>query len=66
MKLSSDFEDLLREFADEQVRFLIVGAYAVAYHADPRYTKDLDIWIEPTKANGPFARSRRSARRSRR
>jgi len=30
---------------------LIVGAYAVIYYAEPRYTKDLDIWVEPSKKN---------------
>jgi len=30
---------------------LVVGAYAVIFHTEPRYTKDLDIWIEPTEEN---------------
>jgi hypothetical protein len=34
-----------------EVRYLLVGGYAVAFHARPRYTKDLDVWIEPTPAN---------------
>jgi hypothetical protein len=34
-----------------EVRFLIVGAYAVAFHSRPRATGDLDIWIEPTREN---------------
>lgn len=33
------------------MRYLLVGGYAVAFHARPRYTKDLDIWVEPTTAN---------------
>lgn len=36
-----DFEDLLRNLNDAKARYLIVGAYAVAYYAEPRYTKDL-------------------------
>ncbi len=34
------------------MRFLVVGGYAVTFHARPRFTKDLDIWVEPTGANG--------------
>ncbi|MBI3320371.1 MAG: hypothetical protein HYZ89_07300 [Candidatus Omnitrophica bacterium] len=35
-----------------RVRYCIVGAYAVAFHARPRYTKDLDVFIEPSLKNG--------------
>ena len=51
MEINSDFRDLLRTFVDGGVRFLIVGAYAVMHHTVPRYTKDLDLWVEPTGAN---------------
>ncbi len=51
MELSPDLTDLLREFSAVGVRFLVVGAHAVAYHAEPRYTKDLDLWVEPTAEN---------------
>jgi hypothetical protein len=51
MKINSDFKDLLRDFNDGGVRYLIVGGYAVMAHTEPRYTKDLDIWIEPTESN---------------
>jgi hypothetical protein len=36
---------------DNLVRYLVVGGYAVALHGHPRYTKDLDIWIEMTPEN---------------
>lgn len=36
---------------DHKVRYCIVGSFALAYHAKPRYTKDMDIFIEPTEAN---------------
>lgn len=36
---------------DNQVRYLVVGAYAVAIHGHPRYTSDLDLWIESTGEN---------------
>lgn len=46
-----DFEEFLASCNDEGVRYLVVGAHAVAYHAIPRATKDLDIYVEPTKEN---------------
>jgi hypothetical protein len=58
VKTSSDYRDLLFEFNAAKVRFLIVGAYAVMFHTEPRYTKDLDVWVEPTRKN---ARSVRTA-----
>lgn len=50
-KASKDFEELLVLFATHGVRFVIVGAHAVAFHAKPRYTKDLDIFLEPNTEN---------------
>jgi hypothetical protein len=49
--MNPDFLDLLRAFTAADVRFLIVGAYALALHGRPRATGDLDIWIEPTSDN---------------
>lgn len=49
--MNRDFVDLLRAFADADVRFLIVGAYALAIHGRPRATGDLDVWVETTPAN---------------
>lgn len=49
--MNSDFKDLLRIFVEEEVRFLVVGGYAVIHYSQPRYTKDLDLWIEPTPEN---------------
>lgn len=46
-----DFRDLLAALSAHDVRFLIVGGYAVTFHARPRFTKDLAIWVEPTEAN---------------
>ena len=37
------------------MRYLLVGGYAVAFHARPRFTKDLDLWLEPTLANAERA-----------
>lgn len=41
----------MSEFAAAKVDYLIVGGYAVSYHASPRYTKDIDLWIDPDVAN---------------
>jgi hypothetical protein len=38
---------------DADVRYLVVGGYAVFFHAEPRYTKDLDVWVEPSADNAP-------------
>jgi predicted nucleotidyltransferase len=51
MKINSDFKDLLRSLNGAGVRYLIVGGYAVMVYTEPRYTKDLDLWIEPTEPN---------------
>lgn len=49
--MNSDFKELLKIFAEEKVKYLIIGGYAVAKHAEPRYTKDLDIWIDNSSEN---------------
>lgn len=49
--MNSDFKDALRCLLDEGVRFLVVGGYAVIHYTQPRFTKDLDIWLEPSGAN---------------
>lgn len=49
--MNEDFVDLLRAFADHDVRFMLVGAYALGVHGRPRATGDLDVWIDPTPSN---------------
>jgi hypothetical protein len=49
--LNQDFTDLLKSFADGEVRFLVVGAYALAVHGYPRATGDLDVWVDATPEN---------------
>lgn len=51
MKVEKDYEELLRLFNRHSVKYCIIGSYAVAFHAKPRYTKDMDILIEPTVEN---------------
>jgi predicted nucleotidyltransferase len=51
MKINSDYRDLLRVLNAEGVRYIVVGGYAVMIHTDPRYTKDLDLWVEASEPN---------------
>jgi hypothetical protein len=51
MALHQDFKDLLEAFAAERVRYLLIGGYAVAFHSRPRFTKDIDLWIDPSADN---------------
>jgi predicted nucleotidyltransferase len=39
-----DFKELLSIFNDQKVKYLIVGGYAVSFHAQPRATKDIDLY----------------------
>ena len=52
---SRDYEEFIAALSAHGVRYLVIGAHAVAYHARPRATKDLDILIEPTPANAEKA-----------
>lgn len=49
--MSPDFKEILSIFNEHDVRYLIVGAYAVMKYTEPRYTKDLDIWVETSGDN---------------
>jgi hypothetical protein len=51
MDLHPDLIELLKGLSASKVRFLIVGAHAVAFHGHPRFTNDLDIWIEQSPEN---------------
>jgi predicted nucleotidyltransferase len=44
--LNQDFKEFIQSLNDNRVRYLVIGGYAVALHGHPRYTKDLDVWIE--------------------
>lgn len=51
METVPDFEDLLAALAEHDVRYLIIGGLAFIFHAKPRYTKDMDLWIDPDPEN---------------
>ena len=51
MVLNQDFKEFIESLNDNNVRYLIIGGYAVAFHGHPRYTKDLDVWIWISQEN---------------
>ena len=51
MELQPDFEDLLTLLERHDVRYIIVGGLAFIYHAKPRYTKDIDVLVDPIEDN---------------
>ena len=51
MSTNPDYKDLFKIFLEEKVEYLVVGAHAVIFYAEPRYTKDLDIWVRPSDDN---------------
>jgi len=51
MATNRDFRDLFSALNAAEVRFLVVGGYAITFHARPRFTKDLDVWVDPDPAN---------------
>ena len=51
MDTVQDFEDLLELLGRHGVRYLIIGGLAFIYHAKPRYTKDMNLWVDPDPEN---------------
>ncbi len=51
MTLAKDFEDFIRLLNQYEVEYMVVGGYALALHGKPRYTGDLDIWINVSEKN---------------
>ena len=49
--LNEDFRDLLVLLADAAVEFLVVGAYALAFHGAPRASGDIDLFVRPSPEN---------------
>jgi predicted nucleotidyltransferase len=49
--LSQDFREFIQSLNDNHVRYLVIGGYAVALHGYPRYTKDMDVWVEMSPEN---------------
>src|SRR5437899_3972139 len=51
MILAQDFEDFVRLLNTHEVKYMVVGGYALAFHGKPRHTGDLDIWINISEDN---------------
>ena len=51
MEAQKDFRDLFELLNAHKVEYMIVGAYALAFHGAPRYTGDMDIYVKPDSAN---------------
>ena len=49
--MNSDLIELLQLLKDHKVRYLVIGGQAVILHAEPRFTKDTDLWVDPTPKN---------------
>jgi hypothetical protein len=49
--LNPDFKEFIQSLNDNHVRYLVIGGYAVALHGHPRYTKDLDVWLDMEPGN---------------
>lgn len=51
MNLNGDFREFLSLLIEHQVKFLLVGAQALAVHGKPRFTGDLDVWVDRDPSN---------------
>ena len=51
--LDPNYSDLLSAFLAHEVKFLVVGAYALGVHGRSRATMDFDVWVEPSPENAP-------------
>lgn len=51
MEAQNDFKELLELFNEHKIEYIIVGAYALAYHGVPRFTGDIDIFVKPSIEN---------------
>jgi hypothetical protein len=53
--MNPNFAEMLSELTAAGVEFIVVGAFAVAAHGNPRATGDIDIWVRPTRENAAGA-----------
>ena len=51
MEVQQDFKELLELFNELKIEYIIVGAYALAFHGAPRFTGDIDLYVRPTPKN---------------
>lgn len=50
-KLLDDYRDMLCLLNEEQVEYLLIGGWAISFHARFRYTEDIDLWVRPSPTN---------------
>lgn len=51
MEVYQDLKEFIELLNENEVEYLVEGGYASSFHSRPRYTKDIDIWINPVRAN---------------
>ncbi|MBL7795597.1 MAG: nucleotidyltransferase [Saprospiraceae bacterium] len=51
MEITKDFREFIKSLNERGVRYLVIGGYAVNFHGYPRYTKDIDFWLDPDPEN---------------
>lgn len=51
MRIEKDFKEFIALLNKHEVRYLVVGGYAFSFHAEPRFTKDLDFFIDTSEEN---------------
>jgi hypothetical protein len=61
--LDPNYSDLLSEFLAHEVRFLVIGAYALGAHGHPRATMDFDVWVAPARKGAWLAAAARKKAR---
>jgi len=56
MAINPDFRDLFSALSGEDAEFIVVGAHAVMFFTEPRYTTHLDVWVRPSRENAKRVR----------
>lgn len=51
IKVVEDFREFLRLCLQNELRFMVIGGYAVVHHSRPRYTGDMDVWVDSSQEN---------------
>ncbi len=51
MEIQQDFREFIRLLNENEIEYLIIGGYAVAFHGAPRFTGYLDLWVNPAEKN---------------
>jgi predicted nucleotidyltransferase len=51
MNLEKDFNDFIELLNKYEVEYMVIGGYALAFHGEPRFTGDMDIWIDVSEDN---------------